>query len=128
VVAVASKEEGIACAARLFARPFWQVERIGAILHAQAADKARRAALERITEQSFAAASHFPPPDWSALPIPVQAIWGREDRIIPVPPRSLLPPDAPFHVFDKTGHLPHSEAATPTTAALRDFLKLHDPS
>ncbi|WP_207459114.1 alpha/beta fold hydrolase [Azospirillum sp. SYSU D00513] len=129
VTAVSSEEEGTDCAARLFAGPCWLVDRIGAVLHAQAADPARRAALERITEQSFAvAAERFPPVDWSAFPMPVQAVWGAQDRIIPLPSPHMLPHGAPLHVFDKAGHLPHSEAAGPTTTVLRDFLNLCDAS
>ena len=128
VTALASTAEGKACADRLFAQPSPLADRIGAVLHAQAADPARRAALERIVAGSFAmAAERWRPVDWEAVRQPVQLLWGREDRIIPLPARDRLPPAAPLHVFDNTGHLPHSEAATPVTTILRDFLASHDP-
>lgn len=129
VTALSSPAEGQACAERLFATPSPLAERIGEVLHAQAADPARRAALERIVAGSFAtAAERWRPVDWGAVVPPVQLLWGRDDRIIPLPPPDRLPPAAPLHVFDNTGHLPHSEAATPVTATLRDFLATHDPS
>ncbi len=127
VIALSSAEEGAACAARLFAQPSFLTSRIGEVLHAQAADPARCAALERIVENSFThAAERWTPVDWTAFRTPVQLLWGREDRIIPLPPRDRLPPTAPLHLFDKTGHLPHSEAAGPVTAHLRDFLTACD--
>lgn len=124
VTALASAEEGTACAAGLFAGPSPLAARIGTLLHAQSADPRRRAALERIVEGSFvpAAAGAPPPVDWAGLAMPVQLLWGRGDRIIPLPPRDRLPPAVPLHLFDKAGHLPHSEAAGPVTAALRAFL------
>lgn len=127
VTALSSVTEGEACAAHLFAQPSPLAGRIGEVLHAQAADPARCVALERIVAGSFAdAAEHWRPVDWGAFSMPVQLLWGREDRIIPLPSRDRLPPGAPLHLFDNTGHLPHSEAATPVTVVLRDFLSTCD--
>lgn len=93
------------------------------MLHAQGADPVRRAGLERIVAVSFAAhADGGPPVDWSAYPMPIQVLWGREDRIIPMPPADRLPPGPLYRVFDNAGHLPHIEAASPVTAAIRSFL------
>ncbi|MBP2315842.1 alpha/beta fold hydrolase [Azospirillum soli] len=127
VTSLASVEEGVVCAERLFAQPSPLTARIGEVLHAQAADPARHAALERIVEGSFAgAAERWTPVDWTTIRMPVQLLWGRDDRIIPLPPRDRLPPSAPLHLFDNAGHLPHSEAASPVTALLRDFLTACD--
>ncbi|OYD81369.1 alpha/beta fold hydrolase [Azospirillum brasilense] len=127
VAALETVEEGRDCAARLFARPWLLAGRVGEVMHAQATDPRRRAALERIIAGSFAEAHRSPAPvDWTAFPMPIQLLWGREDRIIPVPTADRLPPAAPLHLFDKAGHLPHSEAATPVTAILRDFLSACD--
>lgn len=122
-MAPADVAEGCVCAERLFAGPSPLIPRFGEVLHAQGADPVRRAGLERIVERSFAAhADGGPPVDWSAYPMPIQVLWGREDRIIPMPPADRLPPAAPYRVFDKAGHLPHIEAASPVTAAIRGFL------
>ncbi|WP_448206562.1 alpha/beta fold hydrolase [Azospirillum sp. sgz302134] len=127
VTTLGSVAEGEACAAHLFAQPSPLAERIGEDLHAQAADPARRAALDRIIAGSFAdAAERWRPVDWTAFAMPIQLLWGRDDRVIPPPSRDQLPPSAPFHVFDKAGHLPHIEAATPVTTLLRDFLSRCD--
>lgn len=123
VAAVASPEDGVDLAGHLFAEPSPLVERIGEVLHAQTADRARADALERIIAGSFAhAAARWRSVDWAVFAMPIQLLWGREDRVIPVPPAAVLPARAPLHLFDRTGHLPHIEASTPVTARLREFL------
>ena len=54
---------------------------------------------------------------WSArdrlggITVPIQAIWGREDGIIPVSHCDGLPGAVGVHVFDDKGHMVHMEAA-----------------
>ncbi|MBV8934257.1 MAG: acetoin dehydrogenase dihydrolipoyllysine-residue acetyltransferase subunit [Alphaproteobacteria bacterium] len=45
----------------------------------------------------------------ASLKSPVQIIWGREDRIIPVAHAEELAAGIPVHIFEQTGHLPHME-------------------
>ena len=47
----------------------------------------------------------------AALQLPVQIIWGREDRIIPVAHAEALASRLPVRVLEQTGHLPHMEKA-----------------
>ena len=47
----------------------------------------------------------------AALNLPVQIIWGREDRIIPVSHAEALASRLPTHILEQTGHLPHMERA-----------------
>jgi pyruvate dehydrogenase E2 component (dihydrolipoyllysine-residue acetyltransferase) len=47
----------------------------------------------------------------AALKLPVQIIWGREDRIIPVAHAEALASRLPVHILELTGHLPHMEKA-----------------
>jgi pyruvate dehydrogenase E2 component (dihydrolipoyllysine-residue acetyltransferase) len=47
----------------------------------------------------------------TALPIPVQLIGGREDRIIPVAHAEALAASLPVHIIEQAGHLPHMEKA-----------------
>jgi pyruvate dehydrogenase E2 component (dihydrolipoamide acetyltransferase) len=47
----------------------------------------------------------------AALKLPVQIIWGREDRIIPVAHAEALASRVPVHILEQTGHLPHMEKA-----------------
>ncbi len=46
-----------------------------------------------------------------ALKMPVQVIWGRDDRIIPVAHAAAVASPAQVHVLDGVGHLPHMEKA-----------------
>lgn len=58
--------------------------------------------------------------------IPVLILWGREDKLIPVPYgerfQELMPGSA-LQIFDECGHLPHAEKAAEFTAAIREFAK-----
>ena len=47
----------------------------------------------------------------AVLKLPVQIIWGREDRIIPVAHAEALASRFPVHTLEQTGHLPHMEKA-----------------
>jgi pyruvate dehydrogenase E2 component (dihydrolipoamide acetyltransferase) len=47
----------------------------------------------------------------ATLKIPLQIIWGREDRIIPVAHAEALASNLPVHILEQTGHLPHMEKA-----------------
>jgi pyruvate dehydrogenase E2 component (dihydrolipoamide acetyltransferase) len=47
----------------------------------------------------------------AALKLPVQIIWGREDRIIPVAHAEAFASRLPVHILEQTGHLPHMEKA-----------------
>ena len=47
----------------------------------------------------------------ASLKLPVQIIWGREDRIIPAAHAEALVSRLPVHILEQTGHLPHMEKA-----------------
>ncbi len=47
----------------------------------------------------------------AALDIPIQAIWGETDRVIPASHAKSLPKSAAVHVLAGTGHMPHMERA-----------------
>ena len=57
------------------------------------------------------------------LPMPVQVIWGREDRIIPVAHASALGSPVPVHIIDQAGHLPHMEKAGEVNRLLNRFFQ-----
>ncbi len=54
--------------------------------------------------------------------VPVQVIWGREDRIIPVAQAEGLPGGVAVHVLDGVGHLVQMEAATQVNALIKALL------
>jgi pyruvate dehydrogenase E2 component (dihydrolipoamide acetyltransferase) len=55
----------------------------------------------------------------AALEVPVQIIWGREDRIIPVSHAEALAGRLPVHILHQAGHLPHMEKASEVNRLLK---------
>jgi pyruvate dehydrogenase E2 component (dihydrolipoamide acetyltransferase) len=58
----------------------------------------------------------------AALPLPVQAIWGAADRIVPVAHAEAFSARFPVHILEKAGHLPHLEQPGEVNRLLRTFL------
>jgi pyruvate dehydrogenase E2 component (dihydrolipoamide acetyltransferase) len=58
----------------------------------------------------------------AALPMPVQLIWGREDRIIPVAHAEALRSRLPVHILGEAGHLPHMEKAAEVGRLVQGFV------
>jgi len=56
------------------------------------------------------------------LKMPVQLIWGREDRIIPVGHAEALASRFPVHIVDQAGHLPHMEKAAEVNRLVKSFI------
>jgi pyruvate dehydrogenase E2 component (dihydrolipoamide acetyltransferase) len=59
----------------------------------------------------------------AALQLPVQIIWGREDRIIPVSHAEALAARVPVHIIDEAGHLPHMEKAGEVTRLIKRLIE-----
>jgi pyruvate dehydrogenase E2 component (dihydrolipoamide acetyltransferase) len=60
----------------------------------------------------------------AALQLPIQIIWGREDRIIPVSHAEALAARVRVHILDQTGHLPHMEKAGDVNRLIKRFLEV----
>jgi pyruvate dehydrogenase E2 component (dihydrolipoamide acetyltransferase) len=60
--------------------------------------------------------------DIAALSVPVQIIWGRDDRIIPVAQAEELASSLPVHILDAAGHLPHMEKSAEVNRLIRRFI------
>ena len=59
----------------------------------------------------------------ATLAMPVQVIWGRDDRIIPVAHAEALASRFPVHIIDEAGHLPHMEKASEVTRLVNRFIQ-----
>ncbi|MFL5256330.1 MAG: acetoin dehydrogenase dihydrolipoyllysine-residue acetyltransferase subunit [Rhodopila sp.] len=59
----------------------------------------------------------------TGLATPVQVIWGRDDRVIPMTHASALASRAKVHILDQVGHLPHMEKAGAVNELIRRFIK-----
>jgi pyruvate dehydrogenase E2 component (dihydrolipoamide acetyltransferase) len=58
----------------------------------------------------------------ATLSLPVQLIWGRDDRIIPVVHAEALAARLPVHILDAAGHLPHMEKAGEVNRLIEQFI------
>jgi pyruvate dehydrogenase E2 component (dihydrolipoamide acetyltransferase) len=81
-------------------------------------------ALNRIVDGTFAGGrqaleltSHL-----GELTVPVQVIWGRQDRILPVSHSEGLPASVPVTIYDDAGHMVHMEKAAEVNDKLRAFI------
>ena len=61
-----------------------------------------------------------------ALTTPVQILWGREDRVIPVAQSEGLPAAFTVTVLDGAGHMPHMERAAEVNRLIADFAALRE--
>jgi pyruvate dehydrogenase E2 component (dihydrolipoamide acetyltransferase) len=59
----------------------------------------------------------------AALSLPVQIIWGRDDRIIPVAHAEALGSRLPIHILEQAGHLPHIEKAGEVNLLISRFVE-----
>jgi pyruvate dehydrogenase E2 component (dihydrolipoamide acetyltransferase) len=56
------------------------------------------------------------------LAVPVQLIWGRDDRIIPIAHAEALAGKRPVHIIEGAGHLPHMEKAGEVNRLIAGFI------
>ncbi len=86
------------------------------------------AALERIVQAWFpdGRQTFLPVKDLAAPGLPVQMLWGREDRIIPATQAETAAPAIARHLLDLAGHLPHMEKAGETNRLIARFIAEHD--
>jgi len=59
----------------------------------------------------------------TGLAAPVQVIWGRNDRIVPVAHAEALASRVPVHIVDAAGHLPHMEKAGDVNRLIKGFIE-----
>ena len=59
----------------------------------------------------------------ASLTMPVQIIWGREDRIIPAAHGTALASKVPVHILESAGHLPHMEKSAEVNRLIASFVE-----
>jgi pyruvate dehydrogenase E2 component (dihydrolipoamide acetyltransferase) len=79
-------------------------------------------ALQTVADKVFPGGKQADVPDLSELSVPILAIWGSEDQIIPVSHSENLPDNARVEVLEETGHMPQMEAAGKVNRLVREFL------
>jgi pyruvate dehydrogenase E2 component (dihydrolipoamide acetyltransferase) len=82
------------------------------------------AALNRIIDATFAGGQQSLQLTGrlTEITVPIQIIWGRQDRIIPVGHSKGLPSNVPVHVFDEAGHMVHMEKAAEVNELIQSFV------
>jgi pyruvate dehydrogenase E2 component (dihydrolipoamide acetyltransferase) len=82
------------------------------------------AALNRIVDDTFAGGEQALQltSRLGEIAAPVQVIWGRQDRIIPVGHSEGLPEKVRVHVFDAAGHMVHMEKAAEVNDLIEAFV------
>jgi pyruvate dehydrogenase E2 component (dihydrolipoamide acetyltransferase) len=79
-------------------------------------------ALQTVADKVFPDGKQADVPDLSELSVPILAIWGSEDQIIPVSHSENLPDNARVEVLEEAGHMPQMEAAGKVNRLVREFL------
>jgi pimeloyl-ACP methyl ester carboxylesterase len=125
---VATIEDATACARHLLGGAKLDPDWFARTMHAKLIEQDTRLAMAEFLKRNFAEGRLLPtvPTDWSHVPCPLQLIWGRDDRIVPLPGPEWLPADRPIHLLDAVGHLPHLAAPDRVNALLGHFLRAAD--
>jgi pyruvate dehydrogenase E2 component (dihydrolipoamide acetyltransferase) len=79
-------------------------------------------ALRKVADKVFPDGKQADVPDLSELSIPILAIWGSEDHIIPVVHSENLPENVRVEILEETGHMPQMEAAGKVNRLIAEFL------
>jgi pyruvate dehydrogenase E2 component (dihydrolipoamide acetyltransferase) len=62
-------------------------------------------------------------PALAASSVPIQVLWGRDDRIIPVMHAEALSSRVPVHILEQAGHLLHMEKARDVARLIGRFIE-----
>lgn len=79
-------------------------------------------ALRAVADNLFFDGKQAEVPDLSGVEVPILAIWGREDQVIPHSHTENLPDHARVEVLDDSGHMPQMESAGKTNRIVGEFL------
>ena len=79
-------------------------------------------ALRKVADRLFPEGKQAGVSDLSGTEVPILAIWGREDEIVPVSHSENLPDSARVEVIEGKGHMVQMEAAGQTNRLIEDFL------
>jgi pyruvate dehydrogenase E2 component (dihydrolipoamide acetyltransferase) len=79
-------------------------------------------ALRAVADKMFPDGRQADVPDLSGLDLPILAIWGQDDQILPVSHTENLPENARVEVLEDTGHMPQMESAGRTNRLIGEFL------
>lgn len=79
-------------------------------------------ALRAVADKLFPDGKQADVPDLSGVEVPILAIWGREDQVIPHSHTENLPQHARVEILDDSGHMPQMESAGKANRLVGEFL------
>jgi pyruvate dehydrogenase E2 component (dihydrolipoamide acetyltransferase) len=79
-------------------------------------------AMRAVADKVFPDGRQADVPDLSEVEVPILAIWGQEDQIVPVSHTENLPSSARVEILDGSGHMPQMEAAGRVNRLIEEFL------
>lgn len=79
-------------------------------------------AMRTVADRMFPNGEQADVPDLSGVEVPILAIWGADDRIVPASHADNLPSHARAEMLENTGHMPQMEASARTNRLLEEFL------
>jgi pyruvate dehydrogenase E2 component (dihydrolipoamide acetyltransferase) len=79
-------------------------------------------ALRAVADKVFPDGKQADVPDLSGVEVPILAVWGREDAIVPHSHAENLPEHARVEILDDTGHMPQMEAAGKVNRLIEESL------
>jgi pyruvate dehydrogenase E2 component (dihydrolipoamide acetyltransferase) len=79
-------------------------------------------ALRTVADRVFPGGGQAKVLDLSGLVVPILAVWGSEDEIVPASHADNLPDRARVEIIDGKGHSVQMEAAGPVNRLVADFL------
>ena len=85
-------------------------------------------ALRTVADKVFPDGRQAGVQDLSETEVPILAIWGREDEIVPASHTGNLPPHARVEILEGKGHSVQMEAAGKVNRLIEDFLQNPDSS
>ena len=125
---IESLDDAVACVRHLFGDAPDNPERLAKGLYQKLAAPEAKENLLAYLASNFADGQLLPasPVAWDRVRCPLQVIWGKDDRIVQLPPSGWLPESALVHLLDRVGHLPHITAADRVNQLLLDFTRQAD--
>ena len=121
-------DDAVACVRHLFGDAPDNPERLAKGLYQKLAMPEAKENLLAYLASNFADGQLLPesPVAWDRVHCPLQVIWGKDDRIVQLPPSGWLPDSARIHLLNPVGHLPHITAADRVNALLLEFIRQAD--
>ncbi|MGI8540500.1 MAG: acetoin dehydrogenase dihydrolipoyllysine-residue acetyltransferase subunit [Rubrobacteraceae bacterium] len=121
-IAANKRKDMKAALQRLFADPSLVTRDLVADILAYKRKDGVNESLRTVADSVFADGKQSRVIDASKLGVPILAVWGDDDKIVPSSHSKNLPDDAKVETIENKGHMVQMEAAGPTNRVVSEFL------